>query len=105
MGVISAAGTVTNLGTLAAIASCGGCGMSDSLNADVINNGTWNVTAALTLGKVNGAYQNNGTIDLGGERQHRSSGVRRQRIVQLRRRLIRYRQLRHAPRYRQAHSS
>ncbi|MEQ1692676.1 MAG: cadherin-like domain-containing protein, partial [Gemmatimonas sp.] len=64
--VVNAGGTVTNQGTISAVAPCGGCGAGDALNADIINRGTLSSSATFTLGKVNGAYENSGTVTLPG---------------------------------------
>jgi hypothetical protein len=63
-GVLTVGGTLTNRGTFAVLAPCGGCGQSNALSADVLNEGTWNVTARLSLSKSGGAYQNLGTISV-----------------------------------------
>jgi hypothetical protein len=65
-GIITAGQTVTNLGSLEAIAPCGsGCAKDDHLNADVINNGVMLINGGnLTLPKVDGGYQNTGTVNV-----------------------------------------
>ena len=64
-GTVSAA-SVTNDGLLKKTAQCGGCGTSDAINADIVNNGTIDVFGHLTWGKTNGAYVNTGAIVLSG---------------------------------------
>ena len=65
-GVINAAQTFTNLGTLESIAPCGGgCAKDHVINADVINNGTIFINGgALKLNKTDGEYQNTGTLNI-----------------------------------------
>ncbi|MDP1857019.1 MAG: hypothetical protein Q8K82_00030, partial [Gemmatimonadaceae bacterium] len=64
-GTVSAT-SVTNDGLLKKTAQCGGCGTSDAINADIVNNGTIDVFGDLTWGKPNGAYANTGAIVISG---------------------------------------
>jgi hypothetical protein len=66
---VTVGGTLTNRGTLSAIAVCGSCGQLHTLSADVLNEGTLNATGTLTLIKTAGAYQNLGTINMGSNGQ------------------------------------
>jgi hypothetical protein len=66
-GIVSAGGTLTNEGIISVSAQCGGCGLNHGINADILNQGTWNHiqgSPRTTLGKPGGAYRNLGTIDL-----------------------------------------
>ncbi|MBK6487845.1 MAG: hypothetical protein IPF98_13440 [Gemmatimonadetes bacterium] len=62
---ITSQGTLTNQGTVAAVAACGNCGTGNVINADIINQGTLHSAAMVALGKVNGAVENSGAITFG----------------------------------------
>ena len=64
--VINATQTLTNLGALESIAPCGGgCFKDHVINADVINSSTILINGGnIRLDKINGEYQNTGTINI-----------------------------------------